>query len=77
MKTVLVFRTSVKNIQETKIIEPLLSGLLNESEKWNFDLEDCDRILRVEAVASKADLIIESLNKIGISCIELEDVLPV
>ena len=47
MKTVLVFKTSVTTTGQISRIGPLLDNLINESEKWNFDLEDCDNILRV------------------------------
>lgn len=77
MKNVLVFKTSVTGSQELRRIEPLLNSLLTESEKWNLDLEDCDRILRVEAVSVEAGFIIEILERIGVSCAELEDELPV
>lgn len=77
MKNILVFKTSVENSQDLDSIEPLLNSLMNESERWNFDLEDCEHILRIEAVSVEAGLIIESLARIGISCAELEDVVPV
>ena len=51
MKTVLVFKTSVTT---TGQISPLLDNLIDKSEKWNFDLEDCDNILWVEAISLQA-----------------------
>lgn len=58
------------------MLEPLLKEILNQSEKWNFDLEDCDHILRVEAPLVKAPQIIDSLDKLGFDCVELEDTIP-
>ena len=46
---------------------------MHSREKWNFDLEDCDRILRVEAFTLQASVIIEKLNLEGFFCAELED----
>lgn len=76
MKNVLIFKTSVTNSLESRMLEPLLKEILNQSEKWNFDLEDCDHILRVEAPLVKAPQIIDSLDKLGFDCVELEDTIP-
>lgn len=73
METVLVFRTSVTTNRKISKVRPLLDSLMNRSEKWNFDLEDCDRILRVEAVSVQASAIIEKLECAGFACEELED----
>ena len=73
MKTVLVFRTSVDTLQEARRLKPVLDKLMHTREKWNFDLEDCDRILRVEAFTLQASAIIERLNREGFACAELED----
>ncbi len=73
MKAVLVFKTSVTTSQKAGRIKPLLDKLMNEGEKWNFDLEDCDHILRVEAVCLQPAVIIQNLNNAGFLCVELED----
>lgn len=72
MKQVLVFKTSVDNSEDMMTVEPLLNKLLDKTERWNFDLEDCDRILRVEAEFIEADSIIEKLADAGVMCVELE-----
>ncbi|QCR21616.1 hypothetical protein [Pontibacter sp. SGAir0037] len=73
MKTVLVFKTSVSTCCCALQVKPLLDELMGSGETWNFDLEDCDRILRVEAVSLQASIIIRSLNEAGFACEELED----
>ena len=73
MKTGLVFKTSVTTTGQISRISPLLDNLMDESEKWNFDLEDCDNILRVEAISLQATAIINNLNRAGFSCVGLED----
>ena len=73
METVLVFKTSVKTNRSVSKVKPLLDRLLDKSEKWSFDLEDCDHILRVEAVSVQATAIIEKLRHAGFACQELED----
>lgn len=73
MGTVLVFKTSVTTSRNISKVGPLLDRLMDESEKWNFDLEDCDHILRVEAVSVQASAIIKNLQHAGFACTELED----
>jgi hypothetical protein len=62
-----VFKT---NVTEVKLSEILIGQLLNHFPKSriNFDLEDCDKILRVEAKAIIPEKIIEVLNANGYSC---------
>ncbi|TDW51435.1 hypothetical protein EV144_101110 [Flavobacterium sp. 270] len=52
-----------------------LANKLNQfipNSKWNFDLEDCDKILRVESREVNVIQIIEFLNKYKFECLELE-----
>ena len=73
MKTVLVFKTSVTTSQKVGRVTPFLDKLMDKGEKWNFDLEDCDHILRVEAVSVQASAIIKNLQHAGFACTELKD----
>lgn len=43
-----VFKTSVKTKSQVKILRPHIEKLI-PNEKWNFDLQDCDRILRIDS----------------------------
>ncbi|WP_252730067.1 hypothetical protein [Zobellia uliginosa] len=68
--TVLVFRTSVLRSKQIKRLKPLLNQLIKPEGKWNFDLEDCDNILRVET--HKCPTMVTSLLKNqGFICEEL------
>ncbi|PTX18274.1 hypothetical protein C8N40_10673 [Pontibacter mucosus] len=73
MKNVLVFRTSVNTSRAAHLLRPVLDGLMGHGETWNFDLEDCDRILRVEATTLQATTVIRHLKRAGFWCEELED----
>jgi hypothetical protein len=73
MKTVLVFKTSVSTASGVNRVQQLLNDLMHENEHWNFDLEDCDRILRVESFVLKARDIEDQLKKAGFLCVELPD----
>ncbi len=72
MKQILVFKTSINSAREMHAVEPLLNKLVNKTGRWNFDLEDCDRILRVESESVGAKSIIEKLACAGVVCAELE-----
>ncbi|WP_457130154.1 hypothetical protein [Mucilaginibacter sp. HD30] len=68
---VLVFTTSVSAPHLVDSIKPLLSSR-PEIEEWNFDLEDCDNILRVVSDDELSPRQIELLLKgAGFSCEEL------
>ena len=68
---ILIFATSVAAPHQVDSIKPLLSGK-KEIEEWNFDLEDCDNILRVvsddELSPRQVELLLKSA---GFSCEEL------
>jgi hypothetical protein len=66
-----VFKTNVQLISDSiHIIDIIKKQFPNY--KINFDLEDCDKILRVEGdkIASKS--IVDCLNYLGYACVELE-----
>lgn len=63
-----VFKTSVDNQTKFESASALLNQLLPES-KWNFDLEDCDNILRVDSDLNVTELL---QNNTIFDCIELE-----
>ncbi len=71
MRTVLVFKTSVEEKKEVNQLSPVLDRLINSSGRWNFDLEDCDNILRVETPVVGSGVVIEALKKNGFYCQEL------
>lgn len=72
MTEILVFKTNVNDKKSVKKLKPLLDNLLTNS-KWSFDLEDCDKVLRIETFAEISDLVITLLVKNGFSCEELTD----
>lgn len=63
-----VFKTNVQNkVQAKRILNKLKKGF---SEAYiNFDLDDCDKILRIDGIrGSYSDLIVNDLNKLGFKC---------
>jgi len=65
--TVEVFKTNVNEIETS---EQLIQQVLNHypHSRVNFDMEDCDRILRVEADMAVPEKIIEILTANGYLC---------
>ncbi len=72
MTTVLVFKTSVTKPNQIRRLRPLLNRLLNGTGKWNFDLEDCDNILRVETHRLTPAEISHVFRLYGFYCEELQ-----
>jgi len=74
MKHVMVFATSVESPLG---VSAVASGLhqLTGVGRWNFDLDDCDRILRVEADCGPGE-VIALLESAGFQCAELSDIVP-
>ena len=68
---IFVFKTTVSNKRGIKIVKPLLDGLVPTS-KWNFDLQDCDHILRIDSQKISSGKVIEVLKLQGFECEELE-----
>ena len=65
--TVEVFKTNITCIDQAERLACLLIGHFPET-RIDFDLEDCDRILRVEDKQICVDTIIEILGKHGLEC---------
>ncbi|HCW09030.1 MAG TPA: hypothetical protein DGG95_16865 [Cytophagales bacterium] len=69
---VLVFKTSVIDPLSVRTLKPELDRLAGKG-KWNFDLSDCDKILRIASDKVNPQNAIELLSYFGFSCAELED----
>lgn len=68
---VFVFKTSINSKSVAKQIIKHLSTLLPHA-KLTFDLEDRDKILRIESKSNISELITSELPKMGLLCVELE-----
>jgi hypothetical protein len=65
-----VFKTNVQEVEQSNmIVEKLLEHFPNSL--INFDLEDCDKILRIHAAAISNHKIIDLMNSFGYQCEEL------
>jgi hypothetical protein len=66
-----VFKTSIKTKLQAKKLKPHIDKIL-PNEKWNFDLEDCDKILRIDSNENIVLKITGLLNMHQFNCEELE-----
>ena len=67
-----VFRTSVRTKKAIQELSPYLNKILS-GVTWNFDIEDCDRILRLDTPIECSASVIQLLHDRGFECEELED----
>ena len=66
-----IFKTNVERTEDTNFLLQTLT-LVFPCYKINFDLSDCDKILRIEGENIKLDKIIEILNRNNYVCINLD-----
>jgi hypothetical protein len=69
---VLVFKTSVETHEHITHLAPVLDSLAG-CGAWNFDLADCDRILRIVSDKVRPEAASHLLSGFGFMCYELED----
>jgi hypothetical protein len=74
MTTVEVYKTNIHKVKEARQIAKSLTAILPKC-KINFDLDDCDRILRIETLKGpiNSKQVITLLNKSGFNCEVLAD----
>ena len=68
---VLVFKTNVTSKKKVSKVSDLLASF-SSIQQWNFDLEDCDKVLRIEAIGLHPASVESVLHKAGFSCRELD-----
>ena len=66
-----VFKTNVKKINEAKKLVDELHQFFPGS-KINFDLDDCDKVLRIDGYKNISSEVINALTSKGFVCEELE-----
>jgi hypothetical protein len=67
---VLVFKTNVRNKKHINKVAHTLEQF-RDINRWNFDLQDKDKILRIETADLSAKVIESSLQQAGYYCEEL------
>ena len=69
---VLVFSTSIGSKRQVAHVRAVLDGMLAPQGRWTVDLEDRDRVLRIERCALDAEAVITALARYGVMSAELE-----
>jgi hypothetical protein len=69
---ILVFKTNIRFKKDLKTIEQHLNPNLSVI-KWNVDMDDDEKILRIESTHNNPDDIIYIIKKAGFECEELAD----
>lgn len=67
---VYIYKTTVRTKKAVGKLKGQLTSLLINC-KWNFDLKDCDKILRVESRVNLSDSIIQLIKNNNYHCEEL------
>lgn len=68
---IFVFKTSVKTKTQIKKLKPHIDNI-SARLKWNFNLADIDKILRIDSEENIVVKVSDLLNVHGYSCEELE-----
>ena len=68
---ILVFKTDISSKKRVAAIEPYLSKMQGVV-RWNVDLKDIDKVLRIEADSLSPRIIEKRLQTAGYYCQELE-----
>lgn len=69
---VLVFRTNITNTRQVKSISAALDRC-PDIIKWNVDLSDIDKVLRIESTHENCGQVIGLVTSAGYACEELTD----
>jgi len=69
---ILVFTTSVQSFDQVKSLAPFIDSLAGKG-RWNFALDDRDKILRIVSDKVKPTAAILLLKNYGYQCQELTD----
>ncbi len=72
MKTeIFIFKTNVHTEAHVEQVAALF-GVVESIKQWSFDLEDCDRILRVVTSDLGPEAIEQLLGDVGVVCEHME-----
>ncbi|KAF2082743.1 hypothetical protein [Flavobacterium sharifuzzamanii] len=66
-----IFKTNVQKESDRDYIMTVMQNQFPDY-KINFDLEDCDKILRIEGVDLQYDNVVNYVSSLGYTCIRLE-----
>ena len=68
---IIIFKTDVATQTQASTLYPLLKAL-PPVQQYNFDLEDCDRILRIVSTEPETRAVCQVLKTQGFNCEKME-----
>jgi hypothetical protein len=71
LSNIFIFKTNI----QTEFDKLRIKNVLDASQKvlkWNIDMDDADRVLRIVSDSLRPDQIISVLDYVGFECSELE-----
>ena len=71
MQSIHIYKTNINTLEQIKKADSILSKH-NKVKKWNIDLDDCDKVLRIESSQQEIFDVIGSLKPFNIYCEALE-----
>ena len=69
---ILVFKTNIEDSKQIKYLSPHFKAL-DGIVKWDVDLNDCNKVLRVETEYLQPFTVVNVLANAGHFCAELQD----
>ena len=66
-----IFKTNITNINHVLNLSRYIANI-DGIRKWNIDLQDCDKVLRVEALNLSPYYISTVVQMAGYYCVEME-----
>lgn len=68
---VLVYKTNINHAQDVDRVKPYFDDQAG-IQRWNVDVEDSDKVLRVEAESDISETIVTLVQEAGFQCVELD-----
>lgn len=66
-----IFKTNVQKESDRDYVVAVIQNQFPDY-KINFDLEDCDKILRIEGVDLQCDSVIDYVSRLGYACVKID-----
>jgi hypothetical protein len=66
-----IFKTNINSLSQIRSIDSILSGN-SEIKQWSIDIDDCDKVLRIESDRHEINDVIGSLTIHNVFCEAME-----
>lgn len=69
---ILILKTNIRSKRHVKAVAPLLDAR-EKISRWNIDLNDIDKVLRIESTEIGITEVVQLIEQAGFYCEELAD----